>query len=94
MYITPRTSTVYVAVAVAVVALVLLTSTSLTASVYGDGQQLIPKSINIWNQSIQSRIPTRKKRFFHRYKRPTSGMQKIWPAGKLWSRMVLYQRLQ
>jgi hypothetical protein len=38
MYITPRTSTVYVAVSVAVVALVLLTSTSLTASVYADGQ--------------------------------------------------------
>src|SRR5215469_1473219 len=38
MYITPRTSTVYVAVSVAVVVLVLLTSTSLTASVYADGQ--------------------------------------------------------
>ena len=34
MYITPRTSTVYVVVAAAVVALVLLTSTTLTASVY------------------------------------------------------------
>src|SRR5215467_8299356 len=38
MYITPRTSTAYGAVSVAVVTLVLLTSTSLTASVYADGQ--------------------------------------------------------